>query len=75
MISLGNTYIMKSHKGEIEIEKNDFINAGNEGNGWFILKFFAHVIIIGFMNHMCVTNIRHENQYVTYLGHGNKILF
>ena len=31
MISLGNTYIMKSHKGEIEIEKDDFVRDREKG--------------------------------------------
>ena len=31
MISLGNTYIMKSHKGEIEIDKDDFIKDKEKG--------------------------------------------
>ena len=31
MISLGNTYIMKSHKGEIQIDKDDFIRDKETG--------------------------------------------
>lgn len=31
MIALGNQYIMKSHKGEIEIDKDDFIRDKEKG--------------------------------------------
>lgn len=31
MIALGNQYIMKSHKGEIEIDKDEFIKEKEKG--------------------------------------------
>ena len=40
MIALGNQYIMKSHKGEIEIDKDDFIKEKEKG------KLLQYIVII-----------------------------
>ena len=49
MISLGNQYIMKSHKGEIEIDKDDFIKSKERGKQ-FILYVWITIILINIKN-------------------------
>lgn len=41
MIALGNQYIMKSHKGEIEIDKDEFIKEKEKGELLFITGIFS----------------------------------